>query len=168
MCSLVGTSRPINLADGTIELVELCWLYPYPILAIPTYIDQQSLVDRRCTYQKLDLSVPACRHTLYMFHTATIIGYRQLARVNCNLAIALLQLQLLMFDDSPIFPSSHSATLCITPLQLLKIKKSTARNELSYETEHKSEEAESFGEVIARRIQVTAEVAVSKIFPAGK
>ena len=54
-------------------------------------------------------------------------------------------------------------------MQLLKIKKSTARNELSYETEHKSaDEAESFGETIARRIQVTAEVAVSKIFPAGK
>jgi hypothetical protein len=53
-------------------------------------------------------------------------------------------------------------------VQLLKIKKSTARNELSYETEHKSaEEAVSFGETIVRRIQVTAEVAVSKIFPAG-
>lgn len=68
------------------------------------------------------------------------------------------------------------ALLCGTPrpslpcffLQLLKIKKSTARNELSYETEHKSEEAESFGETITRRVQVTAEVAVSKIFPAGK
>lgn len=71
--------------------------------------------------------------------------------------------------DSPIFFSSHSFTSSlITPLQLLKIKKSTARNELSYETEHKSEEAESFGETIARRVQVTAEVAVSKIFPAGK
>ena len=86
-------------------------------------------------------------------------------------AIALVQLQLLIYGDSPIFPSSHSITTtthCITPLQLLKIKKSTARNELSYETEHKSEEAESFGETIARRVQVTAEVAVSKIFPAGK
>lgn len=51
---------------------------------------------------------------------------------------------------------------------LLKIKKSLARNELSYETEHKgTDEADSFGSLMARRVQVTAEVAVSKIFPAG-
>ena len=53
-------------------------------------------------------------------------------------------------------------------VQLLKIKKSTARNELSYETEHHSEEADTFGQMLSRRIQVTVEVAVSKIFPAGK
>eukprot|EP00562_Extubocellulus_spinifer_P008805 CAMPEP_0178494262 /NCGR_PEP_ID=MMETSP0696-20121128/12924_1 /TAXON_ID=265572 /ORGANISM="Extubocellulus spinifer, Strain CCMP396" /LENGTH=341 /DNA_ID=CAMNT_0020122335 /DNA_START=79 /DNA_END=1104 /DNA_ORIENTATION=+ len=51
---------------------------------------------------------------------------------------------------------------------LLKISKAIARNELSYETEHASaHEAESFGQLMARRIQVTAEVAVSKLFPAG-
>lgn len=51
---------------------------------------------------------------------------------------------------------------------LLKIKTSLARNELSYESEHKdAEEADSFASMMARRIQVTAEVTVSKIFPAG-
>lgn len=121
--------------------------------ANPIHISKHPLVDQcsesRFTYvwsQRTD-----------MFH-----GY------NWVPAIALVQLQSI-YLGSPVFSSSNSSTAFITtPLQLLKIKKSTARNELSYETEHKSEEAESFGEVIARRVQVTAEVAVSKIFPAGK
>lgn len=96
-------------------------------------------------------------------------------RVNCTIAIGQPDCpHAIAFVDTYtitylFFLVLHSLnTSCIDPLQLLKIKKSTARNELSYETEHKSDEAESFGETIARRIQVTAEVAVSKIFPAGE
>ena len=106
--------------------------------------------------------------SIYMYiwsqHTDMFHGYNWVS------AIALGQLQLSIYVALPLFSPSRSsiAFLITTPLQLLKIKKSTARNELSYETEHKSEEAESFGETIARRVQVTAEVAVSKIFHAGK
>ena len=52
---------------------------------------------------------------------------------------------------------------------LLKIKNSLSRNELSYNPtadEHKSLE-ETGESVFARRLYVTFEVAVSKIFPAG-
>jgi hypothetical protein len=51
---------------------------------------------------------------------------------------------------------------------LLKIKEALARNELSYDAgKEDAEEAGSFGALLTRRIQVTAEVAISKIFPAG-
>mmetsp|Transcript_26684 Transcript_26684/g.55881 ORF Transcript_26684/g.55881 Transcript_26684/m.55881 type:complete len:328 (-) Transcript_26684:181-1164(-) len=47
---------------------------------------------------------------------------------------------------------------------LVKIKKSLARNELSF---NPTVEEESLGSTFMRRMQVTAEVGVSKIFPAG-
>lgn len=47
---------------------------------------------------------------------------------------------------------------------LAKIKKSLARNELSF---NPKVEEESLGSTFLRRTQVTAEVAISKIFPAG-
>jgi hypothetical protein len=52
---------------------------------------------------------------------------------------------------------------------LLKIKRSLARNELSYNPAAVEEKSlqETHDSVFMRRLVVTAEVAVSKIFPAG-
>lgn len=61
------------------------------------------------------------------------------------------------------FPPQHPQT------DLIKIKESLSRNELSYNPSADKEKSLSVtsASVVGRRMAVTAEVAISKIFPAG-